>query len=319
VDEVPELRRSLFGYRKRDVESILEARERMFERVSEEATQRQIEAEQLRTDLGKAREEARAATEDERLARAETESVRDELTAQTAEITRELETARGELTGLDEQRRDAETRAGGLESEVREARREVAGLTERLRVADATEADLRTRLEQASAATTETRELGSVLEATQDAIERILGGARRTAEEDLARVQHTREQIQIEIDRVRSWQERIDPVARGVADEISAARAQMAQTAERVGEALQPMSDALTALARRLDELTRAADPSTVQPAAELLDRVDLVSHERAEDDRPDGDQSGAERDLAAREAPAGTPFHADPWPDPWR
>jgi golgin subfamily B member 1 len=319
VDEIPELKRALFGYRKKDVESILEARERMFERVSDEASQRQIEAEQLRTDLAKAREEARAATEDERLARAETQSVRDELSAQAAEVQRELETARDDLARLDEQRRDAETRAGGLEAEVREARREVAGLTERLRVADATEADLRARLEQASAATTETRELGSVLEATQDAIERILGGARRTAEEDLARVQQTREQIQAEIDRVRSWQERIDPVARGVADEITAARAQMSQTAERVGAALQPMSDALTALSRRLDELTRAANPATAGPAAEPLDRVDLVSHERTDDERSDGDQTRTERDLAAREAPAGTPFHADPWPDPWR
>jgi hypothetical protein len=208
----------------------------------------------------------------------------------------------------------------------------VAALTERLRVADATEADLRTRLEQAAAAPSETRELGTVLEATQGAIERILGGARRTAEEDLARVQRTREQIQAEIDRVRSWQERIDPVARGVADEIISARAQMSQTAERVGAALQPMSDALTALSRRLDELTRAADPTTAvasaasseRPAetpgaATQPDRVDLVSHERSDADPADVDGRRSERDVASREAPAGTPLHADPWPDPWR
>jgi chromosome segregation ATPase len=307
MDQAPELKRSLFGYRKQDVESILEARERMFERATEESSRRKDEIERLRADLDRARGETGTA-------RDETESVRTDLTTQLEDLRRELDGVRADVTILEDRHREAETRATGLESELREARREVSGMNERLRVADATETDLRNRLEEATTAAPDTRELGAVLEATQEAVARIMAGARRTAEEDLGRVQQTRDEIQAEVERVRTWRERIEPVTQDIAGNIAVAQAQMSQTAERVGEALRPMSDALTSLAQRLDDLARASDPSEMP--GERPDRVDLVSHEQQA-------ASEAERireDAAVeRETPAVTPAHADPWPDPWR
>jgi chromosome segregation ATPase len=268
----------------------------MFERVTEEANQRREEADRLRLDLETARQEARAARDETRSVRTELNDVRQELDRVGADVAR-----------LEERRQDAETRAGGLEAEIREARREVAGLNERLRVADATEADLRMRLDEAAAAAPDTRELGAVVEATQEAIARIVAGAKRAAEEDLTRVRHTRDDVQDEVDRVRTWRERIDPVTQEIVASIAIAQAQMSQTAERVGEALRPMSDALTALTRQLDALAAVADLSS--EAAARPERVDLVSHEeRAETTT---EVSGSE---APRDAPAGAPFRADPW-----
>ncbi|MGZ4114933.1 MAG: hypothetical protein ACXVQT_07635 [Actinomycetota bacterium] len=306
MDQAPELKRSLFGYRKQDVESILEARERMFERATEESNQRKDEIKRLRADLDRARGETRTA-------RDETESVRTELTTQLEDLRRELDGVRADMTILEDRHREAETRATGLESELREARREVSGMNERLRVADATETDLRNRIEEATMAPPDTRELGAVLEATQEAIGRIMAGARRTAEEDLARVQQTRDEIQADVERVRTWRERIEPVTQDIAGNIAVAQAQMSQTAERVSEALRPMSDALTSLAQRLDDLARVADPSEMRD--ERPDRVDLVSHEQQASEA----ERMAEDVGAQQETPAGTAAHADPWPDPWR
>jgi chromosome segregation ATPase len=290
------------------VESILEARERMFERITEESNRRKEETDRLRTDLGKARTETKTARE-------QTESVRTELTTQLEEVRHELEELRADVARLEDQRREADTRASGLDAELREARREVSGLSERLRVADATEADLRTRLEETSTGAPETRELGAVLEATQEAIGRIMAGARRTAEEDLARVQQTRDEMQSEVDRVRTWRERIEPVTQDIAGGIAVAQAQMSQTAERVGEALRPMSDALSSLSQRLDDLARVADPSAATDGQP--DRVDLVSHEQ---EATDDETARIRREIpTAREASTGAPSHADPWPDPWR
>jgi len=298
MEQTPELKRSLFGYRKQDVESILEVRERMFERVTDEAAQRRAEADRLRADVDKAREE--------------TQCIRSELTAQLNDAREELERVRPEVTRLEDSRRDAETRAAGLETEVREARREVAALGERIRVADATEAGLRTRLEEASAASPDTRELGAVIEATQEAIGRIMAGARRAAEEDLFRLQRTRDEMQGEVERVREWRERLEPMAQEIAGEIAIAHAQMSQTAERVGEALRPMSEALTALSVRLQDLGQTVDEDTIGIRP---DRVDLVSHERERSETFAEHRAEATR----QEAPAGTPGRSDPWPDPRR
>ena len=310
MDQTPELKRSLFGYRKEDVESILEARERMFERVTEESNRRREEADGLRRDLDKARQETR-------VARDETQAVRGELSAELNDLRQELETVRADLERIEERRREADTRAGGLEAEVREARREITGLNERLRVADATEAELRTRLDEAAAAPPDTRGLGAVLEATQEAISRIMAGAKRAAEDDLSQVQRTRDEMQAEVDRVRTWRERIDPISNDIAGEIAIAQAQMSQTAERVGEALRPMSDALTALSKHLDELARLTEPDGAGAPAPAPDRVDLVSHEQERADL-EADR-GAPESEAPQEAPAGAPLRADPWSDPWR
>ncbi len=319
MDHAPELKRSLFGYRKQDVDEILEARERMFERVTAEASQRRREADQLRGELDGAREETQ-------VARDETRSVRAELTAQLNEVRTELDGVRSELSRLQEDHAQAQTRADGLETELREARREVAGLAERLRIADATEADLRTRLddaattegqlrsqlEEAAAGGSDTGELGAVLAATEEAIGRIMAHARRAAEDDLSRVQRTRDEMQGEIERVRSWRDRIEPVTHGVASDIALAQAQMSQTAERVGEALRPMSEALTSLSGRLQELSSIADPGSI---ADRPLRVDLVSHEQEQ-------EHGEATTVQApepEEAPAATSSRSDPWPDPWR
>jgi chromosome segregation ATPase len=303
MDQAPELKRSLFGYRTKDVESILEQRELMFERLTDESDKRKQETDRVRADLGKVREEARKAHD-------ETDAVRTELTTQLDDLRGELESLRADVTRLEDQRRDAETRATGLEAELRDARREVSGLSERLRVADATEEDLRTRLDEAATATgsaPQAQELGAVLEATQEAIGRIMADARRNAEEDLARVQRTRDELQADVDRVRTWRDRLEPVTRDIAGEIAMAQAQMSQTAERVGEALRPMSDALTALSNGLGVLASVADPDTM--SGERPDRVDLVSHER----------TSGESDRVDSEAPTGAASHTDPWPDPWR
>ncbi len=306
MNEPPELRRSLFGYSKQDVESILQTRERMFEQATEEATERRSEAERLRSELESLRAETAAA-------RDETQSLRNGLSGQSAELRRELETARGERARLDEQRREAEARAARLDIEVARGRSEISALTTRLRSAEATEAELRGRLTQSPAAGPDTRELDAVLGAAQEAIERIMTGARKTAEQDLARVQRTRDEIQAEIDRVRSWRERLDPVAREIAGEIAVAQKHMSEAADRVGAALQPMSEALMGLSHRLDELARAADATIA--SGDRPDRVDLVSHERT-----DTAERQAEPDESAQhEAAAGTPAPAEPLPHSWR
>ena len=306
VPEAPELKRALFGYRPSDVESLIEARERMFEHVTEEASNLRAESERLRADLDRSRAETRTAREEAERLRQQSESA----TADADAAREESERARAEAGRAQEQGRNAEMRAGGLEAELREARREVTALSERLRVADATEADLRARLDEASvAAPGEPRELGSVLEATQQAIARIMQNARRAAEDDLGRVHRARDEIQAEVDRVRVWRDRVEPLTASINDSIAAARTHMSQTADRVGEALRPMSDALSTLGQLLDELARQTLEAPADTSVMTDQRVDLVSHEHERSDGSDTPQ----------EAPAGAPLRADPWPDPWR
>jgi chromosome segregation ATPase len=313
MDDGPELKRGLFGYRKQDVETLLQARERMFQRVSDEAGRLRDEAQELRTDLGRAREDGRTARE-------ETQAVRSELGSQLEETRGKEERGRAEAARNEERRLDAETRATALEAELREARREVSALDERLRVADATEVDLRTRLEEAPThAPIDAMELGGVLEAAQQAIARIMEAARRTAEEDLGRVRRTREEIQTEIDRVRSWRDRVEPLARSIADAMSVAQAQMSQTAERVGEALRPMSEALTSLGSHLEELAGTVDLAAAERAG-TPDRVDLTYHERRAEE-PETAEHASGQELAgspSRSGPWAGPRSA-PWADPGR
>lgn len=297
MDNAPDVKRSLFGYRKEDVESILEARERMFETATEEVNRRREEAEQLRLDLEKARAETRAARE-------ETQSVRGELNSQLDDLRRELETVRADLERLEERRRDAETRASAVEAEARDAQREAAGLRDRLRIADTTDAELRARLEGAGSPAAETRDLGAVLEATQEAIGHIIADARRAAEDDLSRVQRRRDEIQAEVDRVRRWRERIEPVSQGIAGEIAMAQQQMSKTAERVGEALRPMSDALAGLSKHLGELATTADPTVADAVAQRPDHVDLASYEQ--------ERVAAAAGRAPEDAPTAAPPRSD-------
>jgi len=319
VPEAPELKRSLFGYRPSDVESLIEARERMFERVTEDASNLKAENERLRADVDRARAETRTLREETETLREQSRSAR--AAADTAG--EDAERARAETMRAQEQGREAELRAGELETELRDARRELTDLAERLRVADATEADLRSRLDQASlVAPGEPRELGAVLEATQQAIARIMEGARQTAEDDLGRVHRARDEIQAEVDRVRVWRDRVEPLTASINDSIAAARGQMSQTAERVGDALRPMSDALATLGRLLDELARQTLGAS-QDADRAPERVDLVSHEseheHASRHGSDEHEPAEEEHGAPQQARAGAPLRADPWPDPWR
>jgi chromosome segregation ATPase len=278
--DAPELKRGLLGYRRNDVQAVLADRERMFVGVSEEAR----EAEERLATAGRQLDELRAQLY---AARGELEARTSELgstQARVAQLEAALETATSQLAEHSQRAREAEQRLHAHET----------SLFERI-------AALEAELDEARATpVARVGELTAVLDATRDAVERIMAGARRSAEDQLADVQRTREELRSEIERASAWHDHVAPLIDVLRREIGRAQAQVVQVGARVGEALRPMTEAIATLERNLDDLERAAGGSANQNEPST-DRVDLVSHER--------DQAGVPTADAAQPAvPEGPP-----------
>ena len=259
--DAPELKRGLFGYRKDAVRSLLADRERMFLEVSEEAASAEQRAETTRGELDQAM--------------ADVGSLRQELDARTGELgsaQRRVEQLETDLAAVTSQVAEQSQRA--RDAELRLKSRE-SSLLERI---SALETELQ---EERAALPAGVNELTRVLDATRDAVDRIMAGARRSAEDQLAEVRRTREELQVEIERASDWREQVLPLVEGVRHEIGRAQAQVVQVGARISEALRPMTDSLSTLGYNLEGLERAATAQT--PEGSPPERVDLVSHERAE------------------------------------
>jgi chromosome segregation ATPase len=278
--DAPELKRGLLGYRRNDVQAVLADRERMFVGVSEEAR----EAEERLATAGRKLDELRAQLY---AARGELEARTSELgstQARVGQLEAALETATSQLAEHSQRAREAEQRLHAHET----------SLLERI-------AALEAELDEARATpVARVGELTAVLDATRDAVERIMAGARRSAEDQLADVQRTREELRSEIERASAWHDHVAPLIDVLRGEIGRAQAQVMQVGARVGEALRPMTEAIATLERGLDDLERAARGSANQNERSA-DRVDLVSHERDQ-----ADASTAE--AAQRAVPEGPP-----------
>jgi chromosome segregation ATPase len=280
--DAPELKRGLFGYRRDAVQEMLADRERMFLEVSQEAraAEERLEAarqvsDSLRSDVDKARQELVARS-------AETE----QLNARVTQLETDLAAATSQVAEQGRRARDAEERLHTRETALLDR---VAALEAELEQARTTQA-------------AGVEELSTVLDATRDAVERIMAGARRAAEDQLADVQRTRQELETDIQRASAWREHVSPMIEGVTHEIGRAQAQVVQVSARVSEALRPMTDALSSLSRNLEDLERTA-ASQISQETPTPDRVDLVSHERS-----DEEAASVEDQQDASSAPHETP-----------
>lgn len=293
ADASDELKGGFFGYRKDDVRALLAARERMFLEVSDQARAAEERLDTTRSELD--------------LAKAGVRALREQLDARTNELG------------------SAQARVAELETQVAAATSEVAEHSQRAREGEqrlqTRESALREQISRLEAELAEARatpppgvgELTAVLDATRDAIERIIAGARRSAEDQLAQVERTRGDLQAEIERASAWREHVSPLIDDVRREIGRTRAQALQVSGRVSEALRPMTDALTTLAHNLEDLERAAVTEAPERATSP-DRVDLASHEGTEAREPDGTAEQRGADQRGAEQPGSIPHETPAW-----
>ncbi len=199
--------------------------------------------------------------------------------ARAAEVEAELEAARAELA----------LRSSKLES----LRSEIARWTEQARAAEKTVAALTAELAAAggipppdhrSSRPSEQAEdaVSTILEAADRSVRQIIELARRGGEERLRPPDHGR--VPVEPARLTGPREE-DP--RSARSAIDGARSRIDAVPERIREALQPLTDAIDTLNRRLTDLAGASDmpPRPLRPAEEEAPRA---RPRREEDDTGD-------------------------------
>jgi predicted nucleic acid-binding Zn-ribbon protein len=326
----PSLKRSLFGYKSRDVRFLIADRDKTFIQASEAAASAESRALELQELLdtatadiaekaGKLKEaehaieELRASVEaaNERSDKA-AEHTR-ELEAQQERLQRLLDEARGDARGVTEQLSGADRKLEVLERELADVRAVIEPRTEELRVAQGKVAELeetlattqrrsdeltreleteRRRAEEAQARAAElvgtgspadAQGLTSILDATQEAVGRLVEQARRMGEEQLGEAQRERDLILAEVEQLTAWRERLEPAIGAVRNSIRDTQARVEEVSDRVREALEPITGAMTALGSRLGELVQAGG-STIAPETAAAGGTGNGLHEPGEE-----------------------------------
>jgi chromosome segregation ATPase len=308
----PELRRGLFGYSAKSVRRFLAAREQTPGAEGDPATgslaheleELEEEVEILHSELAAQVASRGAAEADAR----ETEERAVAAEARTAELDAELQAA-GEVLGrLNEELRAIQERVASLEpkltvlrsaltremqsvwaadrriyemgAELATAQEELMTLAGRL----ATEAN-RADMAEARAARAEEEaarhsnpwtedEVASMFEIAEQAVARIIQEARRRGEDELRAVELERARIQEEIGDLLAWRERIEPLVDPLQESVEEAEAEAERLGALIGEALGPMTIAVSALGGRLRDL--AAATAEVQRRHSAIPDIDL-------------------------------------------
>jgi hypothetical protein len=176
--------------------------------------------------------------------------------------------------------KEAEGTIGELTLGIDEARREIADLNARNRDLEARLRDSAERfrvLEQSGSPST-TEGMTEVLQAAERALGRLTETARRNAEQELGQTERAREGLLREIDRLSSWRAQVAPLSESVPRSIDDVRREATAAADRMREALAPLSAAMDVLIARLSDVadTREA-PVEIPDTEEELIRIDDV------------------------------------------
>ncbi len=173
--------------------------------------------------------------------------------------------------------KEAEGTITELTQQIEEARREIADLNARNRDLEARLRDSSERfqvLEQSGSPST-TEGMTEVLQAAERALGRLTETARRNAEQELGQTERARDALRSEIDRLASWRAQVAPLSETVPRSIEDVRREAAATAERLRDALAPLSAAMDGLAARLSEMTLVPEAPVAIPESEDLIRLE--------------------------------------------
>jgi hypothetical protein len=259
----------------------------------------EAEAADLRADRDATRGDLEGAVADAARLGLELNSTRRELGTLRRDLNttqHEIQTARDELDGQDERRRAAEELSERRSGEIEVLRQEL-GLARRyflIQSHRATSAEgkneeleaelrsVRAELDGGHRAPTPARapapaaveeaaarpvpvspagaeEPSAVLEVAGRTMARIMDGARTRAAEELREAERARRETLAEIERLAAWRDRLAPLVGVVRSTIEDATARAAGIGERVGEAVEPLTEAIAALSDRLAALAELA------------------------------------------------------------
>jgi DNA repair exonuclease SbcCD ATPase subunit len=270
--EDPQLTRTLFGYRRDKVRSLLADREAMFARVTEDA---RAAAEKVDTAEEQARAaEERAQTAEERAAKLVEESAR---------------AAEDKIRAAEEKVRAAESKGRAGDEQVRVAQEKTRVAEERLLELDAELARVRRELEERAEAPARTVDgepvfgslvaaglpapeggLTAVLEATEKAVTQFIEEARHSGEEQLREAQRQQQELETKIAQLSEWWNRVEPFVADVQGSIDEAKNEANSVPGRIGSVLEPVTQAFGSLGSRLATLAEmAAMPITGTPDAD--------------------------------------------------
>lgn len=257
-----------------------------------ETTRRELET--VRHDLDIARHELET-TRQELAQQEERVRAAEDLSAQRNGdlelLRRELGSARRDFLIQNQRARSAEMRLDELEAELRSVRVE---LEAEIASARAELGAARTAADEAAArpapeAPATAAELSAALEAAERAMVRIMDGARGRAAEELREAERARRETLAEIERLAAWRDRLAPLVGAVRSSIEDARGRAAGIGERVGEAVDPLSEAISALSDRLAAFAELAAPPTADGLATQRPlRVIELDEERGAPDHVD-------------------------------
>jgi DNA repair exonuclease SbcCD ATPase subunit len=262
--EDPQLTRTLFGYSRDKVRSLLADREAMFARVMQDAREA---AEKTRA----AEEQAEAAEE---RAQAAEESAR---------------AAADKIRAAEEKARVAEDKVRAGDEKVRVAQEKTRVAEERLLELDAELARVRRELEERAEAPVQASDgepavrslvgagpsvpgtgLTAVLEATEKAVTQFIEEARHSGEEQLRDAQRKQLELETKIAQLSEWWNRVEPFVADVQGSIDEAKNQANSVPGRIGSVLEPVTQAFGSLGNRLATLAQmAATPITGTPDAD--------------------------------------------------
>jgi cell division septum initiation protein DivIVA len=106
-----------------------------------------------------------------------------------------------------------------------------------------------------------TEEIAGVLSAAEESANRILERARVQSEQQIVKSARLWEEVRIEVSRLASWREGIEPIIQTVMTKVEGIRGQIEDVPERIREALAPMADSISGIDSDLAELAEACSP----------------------------------------------------------
>jgi chromosome segregation ATPase len=267
----PLLKRSLFGLSPRSVRALLDDRDRVLARVSEEATD-------ARTQLRETTEQLEAA----RLDAATKDELASEAIAQIQHLDQELSTVRQELAQQTDLRLGREDRIVVLETELETQRRSAELREEQAEQAERTRAELAGRVEElAEGLSAKEREIDQLRHRARET-EEALQAARNDTATERATVQELRA-------RVTELTEQLAERPVELAEQAERTRAELAGRVEELAEGLSAKEreiDQLRHRARETEEALQAARNDTATERAtvqELSARVTELTEQLAE------------------------------------
>jgi DNA repair exonuclease SbcCD ATPase subunit len=279
----PQLKGALFGFRRASVRQLLAGRETMFRFAQERTQAAEAKVQELQAELETARAEleAQVVSADTREAeiRAELQHASETLQVEqerAASMDAELGRLRGELAdahGVAKEHADAKREVATLRTELAAARSALVSREEQVGTGEARIASLRAELDgvraqlaghraaPAAAPIPEAEDLSQMLDAAERGVTGIMERARHAYEDQLERAEAVREGIQADIERFGDWQEHVAPLIRSVQDGIETARGRILRIPDQIRQAVDSMTEAMSAVSDSLDRLASLPGP----------------------------------------------------------